>query len=367
MVILISPLDWGLGHATRCIPIINELLANGHSVVCATDGNAHEILQKEFPLVQHVPLKGYNIKYSKGNSQTIKLLLQLPKAMNAIWREHRQIGKLIDEHNIDIVISDNRYGLYSTKAKTIFITHQIYIKTPFKFLSSIANTVNHWFISKFDKCWIPDIDDFINISGELSYNEVGNSFIKRQLRLKKLSYIAPLSHLSHKETKNEKDDSILAIISGVEPQRSILEKILIKELVKCGKKAEMVLGKTGNNEIVKSGQLTIYSYLDGEQLRDKIISAKTIICRSGYSTLMDMAVLKKNPILIPTPGQTEQEYLAKYAQECGWAYCMLQNSINIDEAIKKTQSLKTLDISIGNYLKLEIEQLNSFQNENIRL
>lgn len=359
MVILISPLDWGLGHATRCIPIINELIYNGHSVICAADGDTRKILQKEFPFVEHVPFKGYNIKYSKGNSQTIKLLLQLPKAMNSIWREHRQIGKLIDKHNIDIVISDNRYGLYSTKAKTIFITHQIYIKTPFKWLSSVANIINHWFISKFDKCWIPDVDDFINISGELSYNEAGNTFINRQLRLKKLSYIAPLSHLSHKENKSEQCDSILAIISGTEPQRSILEKKLINKLIKYGKKADIILGKTGNNNVIQSEQLTIYSYLDGEQLSNKIQSAKTIICRSGYSTLMDMVILKKNPILIPTPGQTEQEYLARYAQECGWAYCMLQDNINIEEAIKKSQSLKTLDINIGNYLKLEIEQLNS--------
>lgn len=308
MVVLVCPLDWGLGHVMRCIPLIDGLIRDGHEVICCGDGMSGEVLKREYPNCKYINLPGYKIEYSTGNSQMLRLLLQVPKIVRGIAREHCAVGEIVREYGVDMVISDNRYGLYGSGAKSIFITHQLNIKTPVKWVSGIINIINHWFINCYDECWVPDIESDGNLSGELSH---GGKFVDSGVGEGRIKYIGFLSRFRNVDA--DSNVPLLGIVSGVEPQRSIFARHLIDEFKRDGRKAEIVLGlPIDEGNVVVDRNLTIYSYLNGNELATKIAGAEMVVCRSGYSTLMDMQVFGKKLKLVPTPGQTEQEYLAKH-------------------------------------------------------
>ena len=169
--VLVAPLNWGLGHATRCVPIINALLDARKEVIIASDGFSLEFLKKEFPNLQTVEFKGINIKYSKSNSQVWAMLWQMPEIIFAIIKEHSELKKIIQKFDIQIVISDNRFGLWNKKIKTIYITHQISVKISnrFEFLNKIAYLIHCQIIKKYSECWIPDFEGEENLSGDLSH------------------------------------------------------------------------------------------------------------------------------------------------------------------------------------------------------
>ena len=125
--ILVAPLDWGIGHATRCIPIINALQAHEFEVVIAADGRPLHLLKNEFPNLEFIRFSGYHIKYSSYLPMGLSMLLQTPKILINIRKEHKLLAQIIDDYNIDGVISDNRFGLYNNKVPTVFITHQLQI------------------------------------------------------------------------------------------------------------------------------------------------------------------------------------------------------------------------------------------------
>ena len=128
--ILVAPLDWGLGHATRCIPLILELQRQEHEVIIAADGNCARILREAFPELSHIYLKSYGLTYSAALPAWLKIILQLPEIFFYIHREHAALEKIIRQHSIEIVISDNRFGLWNKSLKTVYITHQVMIKCP---------------------------------------------------------------------------------------------------------------------------------------------------------------------------------------------------------------------------------------------
>ncbi|TMI85631.1 MAG: glycosyl transferase family 28, partial [Bacteroidetes bacterium] len=111
--ILVAPLDWGLGHATRCIPIIQHLLKADVEVWLAGEGAQEKLLADEFPDLPFLSLHGYRIRYARSAIGLVKnILFQAPKIVKAIRNENKWLAKMIDEHHFDAVISDNRYGLY---------------------------------------------------------------------------------------------------------------------------------------------------------------------------------------------------------------------------------------------------------------
>lgn len=169
--ILICPLNWGLGHATRCVPVINSFLKQGAEVFLASDGVALEFLKKEFPLLTVFQLPEYNVQYQQSGNMTIGILLQSPKIFMAISKERKAIEKIIQENNIDVVVSDNRYGCYSKKIKSVFITHQLFIQTPVAlgFLKPLINYINNHYIKKYSAVWVPDVASENNLSGKLSH------------------------------------------------------------------------------------------------------------------------------------------------------------------------------------------------------
>lgn len=333
--ILVSPLDWGLGHASRCIPIIRQLTDAGHTVVIGGYGRSLIVLQKEFPLLKYIELRGFSPSFSQSGSLTLHLLLLLPHFIRSIITEHQLLKNVIKLHNFDCIISDNRYGLWNKNTRSILITHQVMVKTPgwLRWTEYFIYRVSKLMIGRFDECWIPDYKDAPGLSGDLSH--------KYTLPVN-AKFIGPLSRFGEPELSTENDSektNILAIISGPEPQRSIFEDLLINQLSALKLRSTIVSGKPESDKTAEStSNLTILPYLSASELESLINSAQMVICRSGYSSIMDMHTKCGKALFIPTPGQTEQIYLAQFHQNTGNAMWRRQEELNLEadlaEALK---------------------------------
>ncbi len=326
--ILVAVLNWGLGHAARCIPLISELLADGHQVTLAADGRAGILLQKEFPNLKYIELPAYNIRYDSSN-MILNMAWQWPKVLFAALREHKQIRTLVNQNQVDLVISDNRFGCFSSKIKSIFITHQVWIKTPFSLLSILVNQFNHWGIKRFDEYWIPDRHQAPRLAGDLS----------RSIPNPPHRYLGILSRMVPNLEENAAEKkSIVAILSGPEPQRTRFEQLIIKQAKELDLPILLIQGKAEVKAVEKKeGKITIRPFASGKDLNAILLQADLILCRSGYSSIMDLAMLGKRAILIPTPGQTEQEYLADLCLKKGWFYSQSQDRFHLHEAIEASK------------------------------
>ncbi len=315
--ILIAPLDWGLGHATRCVPIIRQLMKD-NTIILGVTALTRLIFDEEFPELKKTELPSYQIEYSSILPLWLKLGLDSPRITGVIINEHKILDKIIDEHKIEIIISDNRFGLYNKKTHNIFITHQMFLKSPVFNLA--AQTLNKNYILKFDEIWIPDFENlWESLSGELSHGEHYHKNIK---------YIGAQSRLKDTNAPTfQKNYDLLILLSGPEPLRTELENLLLEKLKGTNKTVAFVRGIKKQDDKTQDG-IEVLDFPEKEKLKGLILGSKKIICRSGYSTLMDVYALgKKDLVLIPTPGQTEQEYLAKYWEEKFGAKCIEQNKI----------------------------------------
>ena len=337
--ILISPLDWGLGHASRIIPIINRLLEQGDNVIIASSGLSLNLLQQHFPQLKSIEIPSFKMKYSAGKSQVWAVIKAFPKLIYYSIKEHQALKRIVKEENIDLIISDNRFGLYHKRVSSAYITHQLLIKLPkgWTWLEPFVAFVHRCFINRFTECWVPDFASLDkSLAGELSHPTKKPQNVK---------YIGTLSRFQLGVRSEELGVSVqtsgepsllefsrvqpeitseasnlrnlaLAILSGAEPQRSIFEKKLLASLQNNPhENIILVQGKIeAEQKVSKVGKITVYNYMNTEQLQEHILKANEIICRSGYSSIMDLYALGKlkNATLIPTPGQSEQEYLAEY-------------------------------------------------------
>jgi hypothetical protein len=327
---MIAPLHWGLGHATRCIPIINELIKQDVEICIASDGDALALLKREFPTLQTVELPAYNIRYPYEN-MLLSIGLQLPKIIRGAVAEHRFLKKYLETNDLDILISDNRFGLFNKKIKTVFITHQLNIQIPYKWLENLVYHVNQYYIQKFDECWVPDFETTPNLSGILSHFNTLPS---------KTYYIAPLSRMQYFERPIQYQ--ITFVLSGPEPQRTIFENIICNALRQekyYSDKVKFCLIRgvvSARSELLNlPPNVVVYPYLTSNDLNIKIIESQLIVCRSGYSSIMDLWATRSKAVLVPTPGQTEQIYLANYlgASNTRRFYKQIQADFNLDEAI----------------------------------
>jgi uncharacterized protein (TIGR00661 family) len=328
--VLVAPLDWGLGHATRCIPIITALRAQGLEVFIGAEKAGAALLQKEFPSIKIIPLNGYNISYSETKRFFLwKMIVQFPKIIMAIKREKNWVKKIIDDYKIDIVISDNRFGLYNNNAHCIFITHQLKIKTGNSFTEKIAQKINYKYINRFNEGWIIDEEGNDNLAGDLSHPKL--------LPHLPLKYIGALSRF--KKYVVEKKYDLLVILSGPEPQRTIFENILLEQIQVLKLDIVVVRGLPSEENILEVGDIKIYNHLRAASLNELILASKTIIARSGYTTVMDIAALQQKAIFVPTPGQTEQEYLAAYLSEKKYCLAETQDGFNLQAALDKLEKV----------------------------
>ena len=305
-VVIVSPLDWGLGHATRCIPIIQELLRNNNTCIIASSGRSAELLNQEFPNVIHEQIPGYGISYSTNAFSTfLKLIMQIPKAFGTKEKEEQIADELVQKYSATYLISDNRFGMHSKLCRSIFITHQIRIRLPwvFRWLEYPFYRVNKSIIGRFDECWIPDHKGSKNLSGILSHSwRIPNSY-----------YIGPLS--GRKPISCKKEYDVLAILSGPEPQRGIFETKLREILPNLPYKSCIIRGVVAHrNSSTKIGNCKIQTFATNDEITRLICSSRLVISRAGYSSIMDYENLGCKAILIPTPGQSEQVYLGHYLE-----------------------------------------------------
>ena len=332
--ILVVPLDWGLGHATRCIPLIRELQANGCEVIIAADHRVRSLLQHEFQQLTFIPLPGYQVNYSRSRGWLpLVILLQVPKILFHIYREHNWLKKVEKEFSLDAVFADNRFGLFHKQIPCIYITHQLLIKTGNAVSERIAMKIHYRFINKYTACWVPDFEGRENIAGELSHPGLLPPHV---------NYIGGLSRFSQKMV--EKKYNLLIVISGPEPQRTIFEKILIKQLQHYRGTVMFVRGLPGMKEdqdlrmLMPAQNIHIKNHLTAFDLNEAILQADCVISRSGYTTIMDLLKLNKKAILVPTPGQTEQEYLARHLMDRHYFYAVNQEDFVLDTVLQSANN-----------------------------
>ena len=350
---LVCVLDWGLGHASRSIPIIQALLDRAQTVLIAGSGDSLKLLQKEFPALASFSLPCYAPKYPKRGSMVLKMAMQLPKFIRTINAEHKLTERLCIEHKIDYIISDNRYGCWSSSTKCIFITHQSNILMPRRFgwLARVVRAVNERYINRFTECWIPDVPEENNITGVL------NAFAHTQLP-ENIHFIGSLSRFKRND-ESTLDIDVLVICSGPEPQRTIFEQILARQLMSLSLTYYLVRGVIRQEQPIRVGhQGVIIDYLTTTKLQDLISRARIVIARSGYSTVMDMMTMRKKVIFVPTPGQTEQEHLATVLHNKGKALRVEQKDFDLNKALRIAEKFSGFDDTHpGDYLAVEIDRL----------
>jgi uncharacterized protein (TIGR00661 family) len=347
--VLVAALDWGLGHATRCIPIINVLIEHNVEVILAADGPVAKLLQNEYPSIVILRLKGYEVSYSRsGFFFPVKLLLQVPQIISTIRYEKKWLRETVINEHVDAVISDNRFGLSLKKIPCVYVTHQLSIQTGNSLLDKIVQKINYRFINRFNECWVPDINTRINLAGNLSHPV--------KLPLIPIKYLGVLSRCKPVITTKKYD--LLILISGPEPQRSILENILLQQLKNVGGKIAMVRGLPGSDAIMPPmDHVTFYNHLPAVSLNELIQQSETIVARCGYSTVMDLVMLKRRAILIPTPGQTEQQYLANHLLKEKLFFTCSQDGFLLQEALDTSRNFDFLFLNeTGDNSKPVIEE-----------
>lgn len=321
---LVAPLNWGLGHASRCVPLVRRFLDEGHEVILGGDGESLTLLRKHFPKLRYVYLAPLNLRYSAGSNQVWAVLRALPKIIAWAFKDHAMLHAVLKEEHFDRVISDNRFGLYSSNVECIYITHQLHIMLPkaWKWLEPLAERLHARIGRHYDEVWVPDYEDREkSLAGDLSHPENVNG----KWRNDKLIYIGPLSRFEVSKYQNleiSKNFDVVAVLSGLEPHRTLLEQELAARYAGKEEKVLIVQGLMHRpNTRIKRGNITIVPYLNDADLVSALLGAEHIIARSGYSTIMDLEalgllnsqILENEVELIPTPGQPEQEYLAAFA------------------------------------------------------
>ena len=323
--VLFAILDWGLGHATRSWPLIVQSRRSGADVTVASRGAAAAWLQNrmnaivaqeqresatEVPPWLCLEKPGVHIRYAKGHLTLPQIALQMPAFLRSIAQERRWIKSLMEHTAITHVISDNCYGAHppSHDVPSALITHQASPPVPAFFQGMAKAQVSRW-MEAFEEVWIPDTDQRA-LAGELSLPTIAHH-----------RFIGPLSRFSVDDGTGESEaepPSLVGIVSGPEPQRSLMEAALLQCFARDGRKAVVFSGDpNGAPKTVKNVEL-LPNPSDG-RIRHALTHADCIVCRSGYSSLMDLTVLGLKAILVPTPGQPEQEYLAElWHKQWGW-------------------------------------------------
>ncbi len=333
--ILIAPLDWGLGHTSRCVPIIRYILSLGHIPLVAGNDSQRSFIEETFGNIEIIHLNGYNISYSGWNMLAqMGMLSQMPRILKTIKEEHQWLVKLCGERQIDGIISDNRYGLYHPGIPSVILTHQLQVRTGLGNIPDRAVQILHYqHLERFSETWIVDAQGIPNLGGKLSHPSSLPAHT---------TYSGLLSRFENDGEPGLESDSafspLVILLSGPEPQRSTLSRILWQQAIHYKGKVVFI---EGSDSVIPPPAIppaiSYYKRLTDERLAPLLRSAGMVICRSGYSTLMDLVTLRKKAILIPTPGQTEQEYLGRHLHKEGIFYCTKQKGFDINAALNEAR------------------------------
>lgn len=298
--ILICPLNWGIGHSTRMVAYAKQLEQAGNHIMVAGDYEVLDIFKEELPQMERILLKDIHVHYSHSDKQVRKLFLHSPIFMFLLYRQHLTLQRLLKRIEVDVVISDNRPSLWSKNVKSYYVTHQPNLKLSdgWHWAEGIATYIHQWFIKHYDALLIPDIEGPDSLSGELTD-------IKKDKFI--VHYIGWLSRFEKQDVAVEQENYTLLILSGVEPSRTHLRDKIVKRFK--GTDEQLIIA--GGDKAETRDNIITLPYVRTEALKPLILSAKHIICRSGYSMITDLRVLERQAEYIATPGQPEQEYLAR--------------------------------------------------------
>lgn len=332
-----------MGHTTRCIPIISYLLSQDCDVCVAAEGQAATLLQTNFPGLEILPLRGYRVSYARNaGGFALKILTQVPKIVSAIGRERRWLKELVKQRKFDLIISDNRYGLKVPGVPSVIMTHQLQIKSgKGALIDRLIQNAHYRILQTFDECWVVDRPGLDNLADELAH--------PKQLPVN-AKYIGWLSQLRASEAYENVEGSILILLSGPEPTRTMLEVLLLEQCAALDQyKFTFVAGTTtGTVPDGLPGHINYHTYVNAKQLSQILQTTSLVVCRSGYSTLMDLAIAGKKALLIPTPGQPEQEYLAERLMARGFFLYQDQAWLNLSADIPKALSYSGFEVADRN-------------------
>lgn len=332
---MVGILDWGLGHASRMVPVLHYLLQFQCQILVAATGPQKKLLEAEFPHLSFLTPPEYDVRYNGKKAYFIfDLFRQLPRLIRVIRHEKRWVEQIVQKYKVDAIISDNRYGFRSNSCYSVFITHQVRPKTGISaFLDNIINYLHLKWIRNFDICWVPDAPGS-QLSGELSCNgQLPGGCV----------YIGPLSRFAGPEVHTKPSGGLLVLLSGPEPNRTYLEDRLVSQLAAWTGDYTLVRGLPGHTRDIPHG----INHLPARAMAEAIHTASVIICRSGYTSIMDLVALGKTAILIPTPGQTEQEYLARSLAEKGYFLAEDEAGFDLAQAIQKLKDFKPLQPALN--------------------
>ena len=324
--VLVAPLHWGLGHAARCIPVIQWLNERCREIIIASDGAALELLKKEFPALKHETLPAYGIRYTYENI-LVNITIGSLRILKAIYQEHNEVPKLVQKHKITKILSDNRLGLYHPDITSLYITHQVKILHPVKWIRKTGNYIHQEFIHRFHHCLVPDYQGSQALCPDLSNGNIKNA-----------TFTGPITRIGKLNIPMAYD--ILVLLSGPEPQRTILENKLL-DILGSLEDYTIAFVRGIQPSLTPASQypnhISFFSFASGAEIERLLNSSKLLIARSGYSTVMDMHQLDIKTIWIPTPGQTEQEYLAERLSTFENNTFLKQKDLNLlEEYIKIT-------------------------------
>lgn len=332
-LVLVAPMNWGLGHATRCIPIINALRDAGAQVEIASDGVAGKLLQRELPELPFHELPSYDMHY-KSTDMTWNFATQSVKMLRAMRGEQLWLRKYVAERKPYAVVTDNRYGLYHKDIKSILVSHQMMMISPYKIFQPLADSLIKYYHSRFDELWVPDVPNEPSLSGKLGHQPMYQP-----------RYLGVLTRFKHLDPAPPKVYDYMVMLSGPEPQRTKLEEELLPQVKALGHlKCLFVRGLPQKDEREQvTPNLEIRSFMRGDELSLAMQSSKVLVSRSGYSTVLDLARIGTKAIFIPTPGQTEQEYLAEQFEEKGIYLHQTQGKTNLALALDNYDKYTALD------------------------
>lgn len=349
--VLIAPLDWGLGHATRCIPIIKAFKQLNITVVLAAEGHQAALLLKEFPELTILPLTGYRVHYAKSRLLLLfSLILQIPKLYKTIKAEEAWLKKVVEENQIDLVVSDNRFGLHHPSVPSVFITHQLIIKAPYQWIEYIFRRINYYFVNQFTACWVPDMIANPGLAGKLSHPAVMPKL--------PVSYMKLLSRFTRVTCATQYTFGI--VLSGPEPQRTILENKILIDLEAFTKPVVFIRGlPSAATPLEVPAHVKVFNHLNTHELAAELQQADFIICRGGYTSLMELLAIDKKLIVVPTPGQTEQEYLGELLMTTKRLMLISQSEFSLEDIYAKAQNFT--------YSKMNIDQFDTEQLKTLLL
>jgi len=357
--ILISPLAWGLGHATRDIPIINVLLEEGHHLGVVATGAAYTLLEKEYPDFDFYNVTDYPSPYTTEGFSVARVVALYPVMFRNILRETRLVRKIVRREKYDLVISDNRFGIHDNRVPSLFISHQIRYSVPgyIDWAERTSEWFNARYHSKFDRVIIPDNPpDVLSLSGKLGK-------ASQRITKRKAYYAGILSSI--KKLDVPEDIDYLVSVSGPQEQKEKFRDVVIRQITELPGRKVVLLGDPGGDVDEKLDEDTrIMSHASREEMTRLMNRASFIITRSGYTTVMELAELGgKKALFVPTPGQTEQEYLSDYYEKRGWFYSVTQKELDLVrdvELAREYPGLPSMSKSAENARRLYDEVIKGY-------